>query len=680
MRLLYQFNHVLVGAVFTVLFVINAGATAPDPEPSEAWKLKFASSINWQQITPIGNLVVGTRDGLYGVDPDKGKITWEIKKLAGISEDSYQVLPNTFYAQISLENQIVILDPYEGKVLSDTKKAGFTSVLTKNVLYGSGAILIYGFKEKLKASLSLFDIATGKELWNNTEIFGSSKGLGGFMNNLKAASGVTEGEDGPAFELIETSDQGFIIANANGIFNINIQTGQLAWKADLPKPKGMVSASKESRLIKAPSEPFFYYAKSNYLMGYDVSNGQQLWPEVVKISGMVNEVISHPSGLVLLPKIDPLNNMSAAKINLVDYQTGKTSWGKKGKGIKIPGSVVNIDYMDEDIVLTMADGDRSYLNILDINNGQLKFENSLKIKGVLEYTEMTKSGLLYITRPDINSIGEINIFDLQSGQPKLAKSIKSGRPTDESQFISGKYKLLRAFKGNLLYVFSNKERTLYEVNLDNAKLKVLREKIAFEGKERATHLEVRSDGLLLNSEQNIASIGFDGKIKFQKYYPAPKEPGILRALYAMDAVYAALYSAQAQMVAATFDQAAAQSKNELGREISTEIANAYDQQGQKARAYSSAAMNAAKRRFKASTVTSDFIFMMVTLDKQKTGVAKALEGRNFGLVRVSKDTGDIVETINMKDEKEPSYQVDDILNSIYYRQNPNEIVSYKFKK
>ena len=680
MKHIYRFRWFLGCLTLNFLLIVSAMGSFPDPEPSEAWKLKFASSINWQQITPIGNLVVGTSDGLYGVDPDKGRITWEIKRLADIPYDSYQVLPNTFYTQISLANQIIILDPYEGKILSDTKKAGFKSVVAKNILYESGAIIIYGYKEKLKASLSLFDIATGKELWNNAEIFGSSKGLGGFMNNLKVASDVAEGEDGPAFDLIEAGAQGFIIANSNGIFNINIQTGQLAWKADLPKPKGMVSASNDSKLIKATSEPYFYYAKSNYLMGYDLSNGQQLWPEIVKISGLVNEIISHPSGLILLPKIDPANNMSAAKINLVDYQTGKTSWGKKAKGIKIPGSVVNIDYVDDDIVLTMADGDKSYLNILDANNGQLKFENSLKIKGVLEYTEMTKSGLLYITRPDVNSNGEINIFDLQSGQPKLAKSIKSGKPLDQSKYKAGKFKLLRAFKGNLLYVFSNKERTLYEVNLDNAKMKILREKITFEGKERATHLEVRSDGLLLNSEQNIASIGFDGQIKFQKYYPAPKEPGILRALYAMDAIYTALYSAQAQMVAATFDQAAAQSKSELGREISSEIANAYDQQGQKARTYSSAAMNAAKRRFKASTVSSDFIFMMVTLDKQKTGVAKALEGRNFGLVRVSKATGEIVETINMKDEKEPSYQVDDILNSIYYRQNPNEIVSYKFQK
>ena len=160
MKSVYQFRLFSIGVISIILLGGSVVGQAQNSQPSEAWKLKFASSIRWQQITPIGNLVVNTSDGLYGVDPDQGKITWELKKLANIPAESYQVLPNTFYAQISLPNQMIILDPYEGKVLSDTQKAGFKSVVAKNVLYESGAILIYGFKEKLKASLSLFDMST----------------------------------------------------------------------------------------------------------------------------------------------------------------------------------------------------------------------------------------------------------------------------------------------------------------------------------------------------------------------------------------------------------------------------------------------------------------------------------------------------------------------------------------
>ncbi|MCG8318655.1 MAG: PQQ-binding-like beta-propeller repeat protein [Cytophagales bacterium] len=683
MRLLHVFRLGAVGVVLCLL-LNNVVGKRLDPNPSEAWKLKFASSINWQQITPFGNLVVSTNDGLYGIDPEKGRITWQIKRLGNIPADSYQVLPNTFYAQISLANQVIILDPYEGKILSDTKKAGFTSVIAKNVLFESRTILICGYKEKLKTSFSLFDIATGKELWNNGEFFTGSGGLGEVMNSLKVTQASPENHEVAAFNLIEAGGQGFIMVNSQGIFNINTQTGQLIWKAELPEPEGVVSDSSKSRLIRSASGAYFYYLKSGYLMGYDVIDGRQLWPEVVNINGPDNEIISHQKGLIILPGIDTLNTMSKTNIHLVDYQTGQTLWGKrnlwnkKAGGIDVPGAVVNIGRIDNDFLLTMTKGDVSYLNILDTDHGKLKFEHSLPINGRLEYTEMTNSGLLYITRPGPENSGEINIFDLKTGQPKLAKSIKSGIMAGKTKYKADRFRLLRVFKKNFLYVFSSEERTLYEVNLDNAQLRILREKITFEGEETPTHVEVRNDGLLLNSAQNIALIGFDGQMRFQKYYPPPDQPGTLRAFHNMNAVLDALCRPPAQMAGAVPGQPIAQSENNLEKGNQALINNTYDSQRQKARAYSPAAMIAAQRRFKASTRSSDFIFMLVSLEKQNTSAPGSQGGLNYGLVRVSKDTGEIFETIRMRCEKEPSYQVDDILNAIYYRQNPKEIVSYKF--
>ena len=419
-------------------------------------------------------------------------------------------------------------------------------------------------------------------------------------------------------------------------------------------------------------------------MGYDVIDGRQLWPEVVNINGPDNEIISHQKGLIILPGIDTLNTMSKTNIHLVDYQTGQTLWGKrnlwnkKAGGIDVPGAVVNIGRIDNDFLLTMTKGDVSYLNILDTDHGKLKFEHSLPINGGLEYTEMTNSGLLYITRPGPENSGEINIFDLKTGQPKLAKSIKSRIMAGKTQYKADRFRLLRVFKKNFLYVFSSEERTLYEVNLDNAQLRILREKITFEGEETPTHVEVRNDGLLLNSAQNIALIGFDGQMRFQKYYPPPDQPGTLRAFHNMNAVLDALCRPPAQMAGAVPGQPIAQSENNLEKGNQALINNTYDSQRQKARAYSPAAMIAAQRRFKASTRSSDFIFMLVSLEKQNTSAPGSQGGLNYGLVRVSKDTGEIFETIRMRCEKEPSYQVDDIFNAIYYRQNPKEIVSYKF--
>jgi hypothetical protein len=47
---------------------------------------------------------------------------------------------------------------------------------------------------------------------------------------------------------------------------------------------------------------------------------------------------------------------------------------------------------------------------------------------------------------------------------------------------------------------------------------------------------VVDDGLVLTSEQNVMKIGFDGTVKFSKYYPAPREPALVRALLVAQAV------------------------------------------------------------------------------------------------------------------------------------------------
>ena len=70
--------------------------------------------------------------------------------------------------------------------------------------------------------------------------------------------------------------------------------------------------------------------------------------------------------------------------------------------------------------------------------------------------------------------------------------------------------------------------------------------------------------------------------------------------------------------------------------------------------------------------------MMVELDKEKTGAAKMFERATFGLVQVSKDTGEVLDLIDMKNEKEPSYEVDGVTLSIFYRLDDYKIVSYKF--
>jgi hypothetical protein len=53
------------------------------------------------------------------------------------------------------------------------------------------------------------------------------------------------------------------------------------------------------------------------------------------------------------------------------------------------------------------------------------------------------------------------------------------------------------------------------------------------------------------------------------------------------------------------------------------------------------------------------------------------EKKGNQLVQVSKANGDVLSAIDIKNDKEPEYDVDPIYNYVYYRPNPAEIVCYK---
>ncbi|MDH3711854.1 MAG: PQQ-binding-like beta-propeller repeat protein, partial [Cyclobacteriaceae bacterium] len=512
-------------AIVVLLISTSTLSATNDPlRPTPTWNIQFKSAILWQQITTLGNLVINTQDGLYGIDGQTGQRTWEIKGMGNIPAESYQPLPNTFFAEILLPNAIVIIDPYDGRIIGNTKKAGFKDVMAKNLLYESGTLLVYGFKDDLQAYLSVFDVKTGNELWSSNEIFQKSKSkLGGLLNTLQVASELDNDRGTAAFDLIEITRDQFIIATANGLFNISTRSGQVKWQAELPTPAGAVSTTSSSKLIQGgQSSGQFYFAKSNYIMAYNIQDGGQVWNKVTKINGLVNEVIPYGDGLILLPEIDPNNNMFGVKLSYVNAKTGEKSWGNKNKGLKLPGSVVDYQWVENGLVLSMQSDEKSFLNILDPQRGTFKFSDHLKIKGALDYTEMTPAGLLYFTSATKYGKGEVNIFDLKNGNPKFSKSITAKFGEGSTQNT-----LLRDFKGQLAYVYTNDGNALYEINLHNGGLRLLREGIKLEGKESVTSLEVREQGILLSSHQNVVMIDFTGKGLFQKYYPAPTEPGII---------------------------------------------------------------------------------------------------------------------------------------------------------
>jgi outer membrane protein assembly factor BamB len=656
------------------------------PKTSSAWSAKFKSPVNWQRIHSLGYLIVSTKDGLYGVSPNDGRILWENKNFPALNPDQFEEVQGTEFVAIAFmtdkSSRIpmqAIIEVTEGKVLFDSQKEQI-GVLSRHVLPNSGRLLIIGARPNtLAASLFMYDIASGKQLWANDDLFKAdapqSKGI---LGKLQAMGQQLSNLQSLTSHPVELKDQTMIITHPNYVIRLNSADGKVIWKnaitasqrgqtyfspfrkdvvyvgTEVESENGSGFTTTSSSGTQAPKK--FYY---NQYYAFNLQTGASLWKQPAKENDKLNQVIMHEKGMIICP-------LSSQKptINMVNYETGETMWGKKGKGIKAQGSVVSYILTEKGILITTAfdnvwnsKAEEYYLNMLDPATGSLKFEKSIKLKGDLVSSEIVSKGLMFTTTR------EVNILDTNTGTLVWPNSIEAGVP-----FNSDKPRPFpTATKGDKVFVFSPKEGGVFEIDKVNATFKkITPAKVEFSGKEIPTAIEIANDGLLLYSEQNIMKLGFDGLQKYYKYYPAPREPALMRALLAAQAVRAAYIGAAASAYSAAFQQASVESKDPAVKSMGQGLSTSFGQLSEAGFAYSSKAMRQFNARYKATMNTPSFVMMMTKQEK-----------KGNQLVQVNKLTGEISSAVDIKNDKEPEYDVDQIFNYVYYRPNPSEIVCYK---
>jgi hypothetical protein len=190
------------------------------------------------------------------------------------------------------------------------------------------------------------------------------------------------------------------------------------------------------------------------------------------------------------------------------------------------------DYLpaDEGMLLVTQTSNNNYLNFLDINSGLITFDKPVKVDGHVIGIVPLSSGILYITTESMN------ILDPKLGTLKWNNSIQT-TPQLTAQY-NGK-----------IYAFDYKSKTLKVVDEQTESFSELSDfQVKFSGGEAPRNLEILEDGIFLYSDQNVAKFGFDGTVKFQEYYPAPKEPGWKRALLYAEAVRGAYIGATSYYV------------------------------------------------------------------------------------------------------------------------------------
>src|SRR3989441_1759015 len=411
-------------------------------------------------------------------------------------------------------------------------------------------------------------------------------------------------------------------------------------------------------------------------MAYRLADGQALWTKPPRIEGWVQGIVQHPTGIILLPDSPPanqatgnvriINGVVQTGLNVARYEDGTTL---ADKPLRMRGTVTDAMIVGGSAVLAVDAESRTFVNVLDVATASVRLKKDVKIKGQLAYAELTPAGLLYISRPDAATNAEVNVIDLASGEPKFKDAIESGKPlsSNSGDYNTARYSLHHAVEGTTLYVFASHDHKLYAVDRTAGTFRALGGEIKLQGDEDPVDMEIRPAGLVLIAPQNLVVVARDGQVKQQVYYPAPQLPGLLRALYRINAVRAGLYGAAASAYGDAFAQASRNATDSTARRITGQLATAYTQGGAQLAGYSQQAAALATKRFKASLTVPGAVFMLT----------RAPEGNGNVLLQIDKDSGQPRSRVDLGKEREPVYAVDDVANMLFLRTTAGTLVGYR---
>jgi len=652
----------------------NAQAVAPAPSgATAAWTLKVKGDIRWQQVTPMGALLVSTDAALAAVDIEGGQVTWEKPELGGLSADSVHMVEGSLLMEATRPGLLVIFDPVSGTVVFDSRRLNLTQIVTRRVLPQSGTLLIHGRRGDGPSIVALYDLATGEQRWTNEALFEQAepkkRGFGALMQGLQRTA-----SEGSALQVLQAGPDMIVVHTLMGLRGLDARTGAVRWSAALPTAR-WAQPPQHVRLYPSLNKTDRVYASfDDHLMAYSLADGQALWAKPASVEGHIRDIVQHPAGIIMLPEAPPegeptrsrrvINGVVQTGLNVARYEDGTTI---AAKPLRMHGNVIDAMVAGDAVVLAVDAESRTFVNVLDVATATLRLKKDVKIKGQLAYVDLTPAGLLYVSRPDATTNAEVNIIDLATGEPKFKDAIESGKPLSAGDYNAARYYLHHALEGRTLYVFANRDHRLYAIDREAGTFHALGGEIKLQGGEDPTEMEVRPTGIVLISPQNLVVVARDGQVKQQVYYPAPQLPGLVRALHAVNAVRAGLYGAAASAYGDAFTQASQKTTDPNARYITGQLGTAYSQSGAQLTGYSRQSAALATKRFKASLTVPGSVFMLT----------RAPDGDGNVLLEIDKDSGQPRARVDLGKEREPVYAVDDVAGMLFLRTAPGTLVGYR---
>ena len=653
-----------------LLAICTAGTVASAPLPP-TWTRDFAAPIRWQRVTAFGQLLVSTTAALHAVDPDTGAVTWSHTDLARLPAEGLEELggsPLVLISDGAAENpRTVVLNVFNGELVFDSRAVGLGQISAPRVLPQAGSLLVAGFEiGKPQPTLYAYSIDNGDLLWKSNVLDSAMNPSGNALLGLLMSAAIAMVKIDPVqSEPLELGDGTFLLGAMGHVMRLEAATGKVLWKTPFAggtfefrrtdaRPGVVYVGAEEIEQVLGAEQATQPRAQTHY-QAFAIADGAEVWKRAVRFQRPMNRsIIPLERGLVVSD-----GDSDKGKLLLLDYDTGESLWGNKGRGIEVAGQVLDHSFAGTDLVMTTGydsvwkpNADTAYLlYVLDTTAGRFKFEKPFEVKGRMLGTELAPQGLIYVTTH------EINIFDPATGALRAAPVLRSREP------------VVTVGAGRLVYGFNSDDGFLYRFDRDTGVVaKLSQMPFEFVDKDRARALDLVDDTLVLMGQQTVAGFGLDGALRFNAHYAAPRNPTWMRALAWAEGVRAGMASVSAGLYGAAFAEMAGDAaEGSAGRDVATQLSEGFVDLSSGYQNLAGDYVRFARQRYEASADSRDFLFMMVQH-----------EDRRVVLAQVSKRDGRILAEIDLARDKEPVYQVDDISSFVYYNRTESVVAGYRF--
>lgn len=594
--------------------------TAPDHQYG------FDGQVKWMILHESGTLIASTGEALVGIRPNSNEVSFKIDRLKRVKEEHLELVPNTPYLIIKPRGMFLhttVIDVVKGKMVFDSKAEDWKGgVASRHFIGPDMKFVVNGMHKEegvgqYKQGVGLYDLLTGELV----RIF-----------ERKASN--------PMAGRPDIMGDNIIIPGVKNIECYSISTGSVKWTAEVKNATSILAND-------VTKEIYAFRSKGTNTVVYKVNadSGASLWPEGNKLKGVISRVEFTDNGLAIVTNVlssgkkglagklgNAMKGSGTSKVYFLDLNSGTDLWAKSPK---TKGIIEHFYIEDDGIIFGVSDGGINKIAF----DGTPRWKRPLKTGPSIQIMATVPKGLLYISETDTD------IINMSTGESVFGKAIKYKR----SKVVTSTYD-----KNRDRFLLSCKAG-VYEIDGNNGEYNLINSAIKLQGKEVPNNIEVRENGVLLTSSQNLKMLDFQGSGKWDVYHRAPGKS-------AFGAIMAGTLALASATVSISHSASAGYLKG-AGVPSYNSTVSFHESQAESWGQIADAGFQEMAKRFKATKATENASFILTKVDG---GVA---------LIKVDKDSGQTLNEIVIKD-KDPMYEVDDIEGLLYFKSNGNTINAY----